>query len=275
MAAAEGPAAGPGLDERVRGQALELLQRGGGPRPLESALRLLAKYRCRLLQQAVLRRHGPTVLGGPFAGMRFVTAVTEGCYLPKLLGSYEQELHGHLAAALERGYDHVLNIGSAEGYYAVGLARRLPRARIHAYDSDPRAQRTVAALARLNGVAERLSVGGSFAGEAFERFADGHALLLCDIEGGEADLLDPERWPALRRLDIVVELHDVLRPGLSAEIVGRFRDSHDVTLVPQALCDWPLPAEPFARLGSLDRLLAVWEWRSGPTPWAVMLRRPG
>ena len=27
----------------------------------------------------------------------------------------------------------------------------------------------------------------------------------------------------------------------------------------------------FGRLGHLDQLLAVWEWRATPTPWAIMV----
>ena len=29
----------------------------------------------------------------------------------------------------------------------------------------------------------------------------------------------------------------------------------------------------FNQLAHLDQLLAVWEWRSGPTPWLVMKAR--
>jgi hypothetical protein len=36
-----------------------------------------------------------------------------------------------------------------------------------------------------------------------------------------------------------------------------------------------LPNAPtwFNNLAHLDQLLAVWEWRSGPTPWLVMKRK--
>jgi hypothetical protein len=42
--------------------------------------------------------------------------------------------------------------------------------------------------------------------------------------------------------------------------------------VPHGGRDVELP-EFFQQLGHLDQLLAVWEWRTGPTPWAVMVRK--
>ena len=96
---------------------------------------------------------------------------------------------------------------------------------------------------------------------------------MCDIEGAERELLDPEQYPALRRMDVIVELHDCLVPGLSQLIPERFAASHDITLVKQAGRAKPLPPL-FDKLSQLDQLLAVWEWRSGPTPWAIMLARP-
>ncbi len=240
---------------------------------LLNVLRFAAKHRAFLLQNTLLEEYGPKVLGGPFAGMSFVRQVAEGCCVPKLLGCYEEELHPYVEQAIARDYPQLLNIGVAEGYYAVGFARRMPRAKVFAFDIDQNAQRTCAAVARDNGVAERVQIGGLFRGEDFERYAAERTLLVCDIEGAERELLDPRAYPALRRMDIIVELHDCLVPGLSQQIPERFLESHDVTLLKQAGRKMPLPPL-FDELSHLDQLLAVWEWRSGPTPWAIMLARP-
>ena len=44
---------------------------------------------------------------------------TEGALIPRLLGTYECELHPHLAALSAEGLDCVIDVGCAEGYYAV------------------------------------------------------------------------------------------------------------------------------------------------------------
>jgi methylase of polypeptide subunit release factors len=56
----------------------------------------------------------------------------------------------------------VIDIGAAEGYYAIGFARRLPAARVIASDLDPVARLLCWLLARRNGVGDRVSVCPGF-----------------------------------------------------------------------------------------------------------------
>jgi hypothetical protein len=245
---------------------------GALPEKLNTALRLLSKYRATLIQNTVVQQCGLTVQGGPFQGMHFVAQSAEGCHVPKLLGCYEMELHVHILAAAGRGYGAVINIGAAEGYYAVGLARLMPDARVYAYDTNPAAHPVCQSLAERNGVAERIIIGGAFRGEDFERFTGRRTLVVCDIEGGETALLDPQRYPALKTMDLIVELHDSLEVKPSVLLPERFDATHAVTMVRHGGRGVELPML-FETLGHLDQLLAVWEWRSGPTPWAVMQAR--
>ena len=61
-------------------------------------------------------------------------------------------------------FDALLNIGCADGYYAVGLAMRMPGVPVFAHDLNPKAQTGCREVAALNGVAERGQVGGLFEG---------------------------------------------------------------------------------------------------------------
>src|SRR5690242_4125231 len=55
------------------------------------------KRRTARLTDKVLRRYGPVVQSGPFAGLRLSTATAwEGSLAPLLVGSYEAELHDML-----------------------------------------------------------------------------------------------------------------------------------------------------------------------------------
>src|SRR5262245_41340678 len=68
-----------------------------------------------------------SVQRGPFAGMVYPDHAAVGSTLyPKLLGSYERELHQTVDDIVRLGYDTVVDIGAAEGYYAVGLAMKMP-----------------------------------------------------------------------------------------------------------------------------------------------------
>jgi len=173
------------------------------------------------------------------------------------------------------GYPAIINIGCAEGYYAVGLARQMPFTRVLAFDLNPKAQETCAALAQKNQVAERVAVGGGFRPEDFAAYIDQKVLVLCDIEGAEKDLLDIDKAPALAGMDLIVESHECMAHGMTRLLMERFTSTHEITLVEdngQRQMD-NVPAW-FISLAHLDQLLAVWEWRSGPTPWLVMKAKP-
>ncbi len=264
------------LHENIRRQLLAKLQttRADEAAQLNDALRLLAKWRSVLIQNTVLQQGGTIVAQGPLAGLDFLDRSAEGCHVAKLIGTYEQPLQPHISAAISGGYDTILNIGCAEGYYAVGMARRMANTRVLAFDTDPNARATCAALAVKNGVADRVTIGELFTSADFAAHAAGRVLVMCDIEGAEAALLDPVTAPVLRNMDVIVEAHECLVAGVTQTLIDRFAPTHDIALVEddgQRQLD-TAPAW-FRRLAHLDQLLATWEWRSGPTPWLVMTAR--
>jgi glycosyltransferase involved in cell wall biosynthesis len=235
---------------------------------------LLVRYRSMLLTGDVAARCGLVVQAGPFAGMKYLRTSTSGPLLPKLLGCYEAELWEVLEQAARKPYRQVVNIGCGEGYYAVGLARRLPGARVYAFDTQELARSLCGELAALNGVAERVVVGGLCEVARLRELAGPGTLVLCDCEGGEVGLLQPELVPGLRQCDILVELHDTIDPQISRTIISRFETSHDVVRIEHGGRNWM----EFAALRGwthLDQLLAMWEGRGGPTPWAWMTARNG
>lgn len=262
--------------EQIRQHALHLL--GQGPQThdqLNQVLRLFAKYRSVLIQNTVIQACGTRVQSGPFAGLDFLPSSAEGCHVPKLLGCYERELHGVVEAAVATAYDDIVSVGSAEGYYAVGLARRCPTARHFAYDTNPVAQQSCTALAARNGVADRVTVRGTFTPAEFAAFRGRRAWFVIDIEGGEQPLLEPLAAAELTEFDLLIECHDCFQSGTSDRLARRLAEMHAIRIVKQSNSAVTLPPL-FDNLGHLDQLLAVWEWRSGPTPWlvAASLQRP-
>jgi hypothetical protein len=236
---------------------------------LGKLLEALARWRSRILANTVVNRDGTLVQSGPFAGMDYVQHAAEGCLLPRLLGSYESELHPAIAHFAAADLDAIIDIGCAEGYYAVGMARLCPRTVVHAHDIEEKARVACAELARRNGVTDRVRIGGVFNGEDFAGFADRRVLVLMDAEGAEDDLLQPEQWPALKRMSLIVETHNMYRPGVTLRLMERFGDSHRIELIRNAP---RLAARPqwLEGMSHLDQILAIWEWRRAPTPWLVM-----
>lgn len=239
---------------------------------MERALIRLGRWRQQLLINTYRKLHGNTVYGGPFAGMTYSQA-TEGATLPRLLGCYEAELHPLLGELNEARHDLVIDIGCAEGYYAVGLAKLLPACTVMGYDLAESARAACGALAKANGVEARVQVERGFEPDTLSAFAGRRTLVFCDIEGAEADLLDPARHPYWSRVDLIVEVHECFRKGLVNLISQRFAPTHDIQWISQSpSVRRDLPPWVFG-LSHLDQILCTWEWRAGPTPWAVMKSR--
>lgn len=239
---------------------------------LNGALRYLMKWRAELVANTLVNRSGTKVLAGPFKGMDYGLRASEGSRAARLLGVYEASLAPVIEAIIAKAPGLIIDIGSAEGYYAIGLARRLPATRVLARDANPKAQAMCAELARLNGVQDRVEIGGIFGHADFDLCKTTPSVVICDIEGAEDLLLDPVAAPGLLHADILVEAHDSLTPGLAKRLKARFEASHRVTWLNRKLDDSALP-DWMESLSDLDRLAALWEWRAGPTPWLWMEKR--
>jgi hypothetical protein len=188
-----------------------------------------------LLTRAVVRRTGRAVASGPFRGMKYVASGVGSVYYPKLLGVYERELHPVVAAIGRLRPDRIIDVGAAEGYYAVGLARCNPQAAVVAFEETPDGQRLVREMAALNGVADRVRVlGRCEPGDLRAELAGARRpVVVCDVEGYETTLLDPAAVPALATTWVLVELHEFVTAGVGELLRGRFQDTHRVAEIAQ------------------------------------------
>lgn len=171
-----------------------------------------------------------TVFSGPFQGLRYPSNRAIGSAIwPKLLGLYEAELHPVLEELLKNHYTSIVDIGCAEGYYAVGLALRSPEAQIYAFDTNPRAKELCERMADLNGVRDRLHLGDFCTREVLKSIPLGQrSLVISDCEGYEGQLFDKEVAEHLRGHDVIIETHDFIDIELSGRIRKALADTHDV-----------------------------------------------
>ena len=174
----------------------------------------------------------PRVATGPFMGMNYLDEIVWGSITSKWLGSYEAELHGVIETIVATDYRTVLDVGCAEGYYAVGLAMKLRDARVEAFDLDFISRWQTRRLARLNAV-KNLHVHSRCAARELEAPRAGRTLMVCDIEGGEGGLLDPRKSPALREWDLLAEVHErVGAPeAVMTQLVDRFGSTHRIEII--------------------------------------------
>lgn len=172
------------------------------------------------------------VVRGPFSGMRlpprtmFLDARFE-----KVFGAYEHELFPWLEelASSPNQFSKVVNVGAADGFFAVGLARLLPQVEVVAFEPNGVKTPVLREMARINGVDGRITLHGFCREPDLQALScDEPVLVVMDIDGGERDLLDPQAVPWLVRAAILVETHDAFVPGVTALLMKRFAASHSI-----------------------------------------------
>lgn len=169
----------------------------------------------------------------------------------------------------------IVDIGAAVGYYAVGFARRLPQSHVIAFEMEPSGRQLLAEMARLNGVAERLTIRGKCEEVDLIDIAACHpdAVFVVDVEGHEEDLLGPLLVPALYKASILVEAHEFIHSGVTQRLVNRFQHSHDIKVIwqePRSRGEFPWKT-PYTRLVPKTYLdWAVSEWRPIRMNWLWM-----
>lgn len=222
--------------------------------------------------KVISEKNGLTVADGPFAGMKYVLFPSSFNIAPKLLGCYELELRPIIRQAAQNNYKSIINIGCADGYYAVGVALRLPNAKVFAFEKDPLCKKLCQELARVNEVTDRITVSGACEIKDLNLMVLDNALIICDCEGYEINLLRPDLIAGLKTCDILVELHDIFDPDTSQTIFARFKETHNIEIISSSdrnPDDYPV----LDCFNADDRRLALSEFRPGKMQWAFMESR--
>lgn len=250
------------------------LLRTAAPGIYETLQGVVTDRRTKYLVRTITSESGWVVQDGPFKTMRYVPQAVGSTLVPKLLGSYEAELHPTLQTIIERNYKTIIDIGCAEGYYAVGLALKNSATKVHAFDIDDRAKQLCQNMAELNGVAARVVIESECTHQKLQALGGERCLIICDCEGCEFELLQPSHISNLKYCDLLVELHETIKPGVTNEMLDRFGQTHDISLVDSHERD-PNDYPQLHRFSLLNQRVALVEFRDEGMQWAFMTAKSG
>lgn len=182
---------------------------------------------------AVAERMDPVVQAGPFAGLRYPPERLADVDAPvaKLQGVYEREIIDVFASAV--GCPLFVDIGAADGYFAVGMAHASRATVVHAYDIARSARELCATVARLNSAEQRVIIRRRFTRKDLAELDLTGALVLCDIEGGERRLFDGALAAQLAPARVVIEVHEFAVPGTNAHLQRVFAPTHSMRVIHQ------------------------------------------
>lgn len=224
--------------------------------------------------ELVKRATRMTIQTGMFSGMKMTPMQSWGGgedIAPQLLGTYEQELHPTLSRLMARHYLTIVNVGCAEGYYAVGLARCMPKAQVFAFDIDEKARGACRANALENEVHDRITINGLCEPTTLAEISvrDPDMLLVLDCEGYELPLLtSDEGFAAVRRADLIVETHDWVDRSIVPQLVSRLLYTHKLSFLHSEGRN-PNAFAFLSKISDVDRWMMVCENRPELQSWLV------
>jgi hypothetical protein len=171
-----------------------------------------------------------TVTAGPRKRMRLLSSRDKAS---QLLGYYEQELHSCIETVIAWQPDVFVNVGCGEGYYAVGLAGRIPAAQSFAYNPDPFSQVACKLARDVNRVGVEVMLGVCTALELRLRTQNAERpFILMDCEGCERELLLDTQY-SYPNARIIVECHDFIDRQITSALIDKFSASHQILVIKQ------------------------------------------
>lgn len=215
------------------------------------------------------------VLHGPFKGMKYPkTQAIGSAIFPKLMGSYESEIHSNIEDLLSfNNYSEIVDVGCAEGYYAVGMAMRSTESKIYAFDTNEDARDLCLEMAKLNSIEAKVHVNSELTPDKLNQFEfTGKGLIICDCEGYETILFNKTNLSNLLNCDLIIETHDFKNIEISTYIKNLFYETHDLQSVYsvddiQKALTYKYPELKSVSLSERKRIFS--EWRPAIMEWVI------
>ncbi len=166
----------------------------------------------RNISERIRLHYANTVAHGPFRGLKLVEDAHWGSadLGGMILGLYEQEILGQLAAA-GRKRRTFIDLGAADGYYGLGVLVGDLFEKSYCFEITEKGREVIARNAALNGLQNRVTILGEAKPDFHTQIEPGDladALLLIDIEGAEFDIVSADTFAAFAKSTVIIEVHE-------------------------------------------------------------------
>lgn len=239
-------------------------------------LKITTEYKKGLVRQ-IGEATNYTIEDGPFKGLilpRF-GSWSDLDIASKILGAYELELFPYIENLIQQRPKFIINVGASEGYYAIGLKRRLPASQCYTYDIDERSFRILAECAQSNNVEVSRLESFDYCDplKAIDSTCHDFGCFIFDCEGFELEILKFPKFASQASI-FLIELHEHLKPGVTKALTDFLRESHELTIIQQTDHIF----RHFPQLEKYDlcqRAIILDEQRGKPMQWLYALPLKG
>ena len=225
---------------------------------------------------SILReKYNYKVAYGPFKGMSLPQRLWWGDdRITQTLGIYEEHVLEKLRLFSMQGATRFIDIGAANGYFAIGMAYSKIYAQIFAFEIEPQGQELIKENAIRNRCSDVVSVFGEASYSSLKNLLseDIKTTILIDIEGAEYKLLSKEMLSLLSNCYLIIELHPWLVDednNLQDKLLEMANKKFNVELIKRENYS-PNIFPEMDDLSDEERLIAVGEGRTKNMQWLVL-----
>ena len=161
---------------------------------------------------------GGKLISGPFSGLKISNTAWWGHYdkASKIFGLYEASVLQEINQSL--GYDTFIDIGAADGYYALGVIHGGIAKKAICFERSLIGRSAIKRNAEINGLIDKIQIMGQADVDTLAKLdLRQGALVLIDIEGFEYELLTPKIIEKFSSCKLIIELHPFLANGALSE----------------------------------------------------------
>ena len=127
------------------------------------------------------------------------------------LGFYEKEILDIINGFAENEFDTFVDIGAADGYYAVGMLVSKTVKRAFCFEASEIGHAIIKENFELNGSLGQIEVLGRASNNSLQSLTSvdyTKAIILIDIEGAELEVVDANFLSQARGANIIIEVHN-------------------------------------------------------------------
>jgi len=224
----------------------------------------------------IIMKHGYKVAYGNFNGMKLNKNMywAKNDLITHILGVYENHVLEKLIEFSKRGNFPFIDIGAADGYFAVGMAFSKIFKKVYAFEVNESGRDSLNKNAENNTCKDKIVIGNKANFDTIKKIVveNNGAVILIDIEGSEFDLLDKKLLKSLANCYIVCELHPLLiNNGYDKQqiLIDNSKAFFDTSIIQRnSYCP-----NKFSELNEFtddERLIAFSEGRENNMKWLVL-----
>ncbi len=224
----------------------------------------------------LLNKYSYKVAYGPLKGMLLNkdTWWSKNDRITQTLGVYEQHVMEKLIELSGINNSQFVDIGAADGYFAVGMAYSNFYDNIYAFEISKRGQDKIKENAIRNSCLDSVIIKGEANYDSLNNIINNDAgtVLLIDIEGFEFELLTTDILILLRNCHVICELHPwLVNDGYDKQddFIESAKKYFDVSLIKRDYYN-PSAFEELDNFSDEERLIALGEGRKKNMNWLVL-----